>query len=116
MLRRSPRIEDRDLMHALTHGAVGRTWLLGIKLAPQIADRIFLQRNSRISALLRAVMHQAILANVEITRPGAAPPLIRPPQRDIVLKGINAREAAFFQLLHLVVHAPFFIIQRLQLA
>src|ERR1700741_2659100 len=80
------------------------------------ADRVFLQRDAGITALLRAVMHQAVFANVEIARAGPATPLIRPSQGDVVLEGIHAREAALLQLLHLMIDAPLFVAQGLQLS
>ncbi len=61
-------------------------------------------------------MHQAVLADVEITGPGAASPLVGTSERDVVLEGVHARKAALLQLLHLVVDAPFLISQRLHLA
>src|SRR5216683_4804093 len=93
--------------------AMRRARLLRMELAAHIGNRVFLERNGRIPALLRAVMHQAVLANIEVARPGAAAPLIRAPQRDVVLKRIYAREATFLQSLHLVVDAPFFVVQGL---
>src|ERR1035437_3409570 len=94
---------------------MGRARLLRVELAAQIGNRVFLQRNARIAALLRAVMHQAVFADVEIACSGAAAPLIGAAERDVVLKGIDASEAAFFQSLHLVVHTPFFVVQGLHL-
>ena len=38
------------------------------------AARVFFQRNARIAALLRAVVHQAVLADVQVAASGAAPP------------------------------------------
>src|ERR1700688_3013257 len=86
-----------------------------MELAPQICDCIFLQRNAGMNALLGAVVHQPILANIEVAPASAAAPLIRTAKRDVVLKGVNAREAAFLEILHLVIHTPFFVVQRLYL-
>src|SRR5271157_5890483 len=110
----SPRIQDRHLVHA-RYRAMRRARLLRLELAAQIGKRISLQRNARVPALLRAVMHQPVLANIEVARPGPAAPLVRAAQRDVVLKRIHPRKAAFLQSLHLVVHAPFFVVQGLQL-
>src|ERR1035438_1824171 len=85
-------------MHA-RYRAMGRARLLRMELAAQIGQRVFLQRNGRIPALLRAVMHQPVLANVEVARSGATAPLIRAPQRDVVLKRIHPREAALLEVL-----------------
>ena len=54
----------------------------------------FSERNARIAALLRAPVHQAVLADVEIARAGAAPPVVRLALGDIVLETVDAREAA----------------------
>src|SRR5208282_2455402 len=102
------------LVHA-RYRAMRRARLLGMELAAHIGKRVFLQRNGRIAALLRAVMHQPVLANIEVARSGSTAPLIRTAQRNVVLKGIHAREAAFLQPLHLVVDAPFFVVQGLNL-
>src|SRR5579883_3122934 len=57
----------------------------------------------------------ARLADVEIARPGAAPPLVGTPLRDVVLERIDAREAALLQRLHLLIHRALLRVQRLQL-
>src|SRR5580698_6957199 len=89
--------------------------LLRIKLAAYIGPRVFLQRNGRISALLRAIMNQAILADVEVARSSATAPLIGTAQRDVVLESIHTGKAAFLQSFHLVVHALLLVIQGLHL-
>src|ERR1019366_4893552 len=73
-LRRAPGIEDRYLVHA-RYRAMRRARLLRMELTAYIGKRVFLQRNARIPALLRPVMHQPVLANVEVARPGATTPL-----------------------------------------
>lgn len=88
----------------------------GVKLAPQIGDCVFFEGNTRIAALLRAVMNEPILADIKIAAAGAAAPLIRAPEGDVVLKCIYACETAFLERLHLVVDALLFGIQRLHLA
>src|SRR5579862_8010827 len=87
-----------------------------MKFAAQVCNRIFRQWNAWISTLLRAVVHQAVFANVEIAPASAATPLVRLPQGNIVLKRIDARKAAFLQALHLVIHPALFVIQRLHLS
>src|SRR5580704_18308595 len=101
-------------MHA-RYGAMRSTRLLRLELAAYIRNCVFLQRNPRIAALLRAVMHQAILANVEIARSSATAPLIGKAQRDVVLEGIYTGKAAFLQPLHFVVNALLVVVQRLHL-
>ena len=60
-------------------------------------------------------MHQAVLADVQVARARAAAPLVGPALGDIVLKGIDAGEAALFEVFHRVIDLAFFVIQRLQL-
>src|ERR1700741_2699923 len=86
------------------------------ELAPDVGHSVLLQGHGRISALLRAVMHKAVFADVEITGAGAASPLVWTPQRDIVLERIDASEAALLQRFHGVVYGALFVIERLQLA
>src|SRR5438270_4296101 len=96
--------------------AVRRASFFRQVFAADISDRVLLKWNSWIAALLRAVMHQPVLADIQITGAGAASPLVRLPEGDVVLKRINPGEAAFFKRLHLVIDTTFFIRQRLQLS
>src|SRR6185312_5429678 len=66
-------------------------------------------------ALLRAVMYQAVFANVEVARASPAAPLVGTPLGNVVLEAVDAGEAALLHRLHLGVHPPLIIIQRLQL-
>src|SRR5579863_3289491 len=50
------------------------------------------ERNAGVAALLRAVMDEAVLANVEVARAGAAAPVVFAARGDIVLKRIDARK------------------------
>jgi hypothetical protein len=45
----------------------------------KVGARVFLEWDGRISALLRAVVHQTILANIKVAAAGAAAPLIAQP-------------------------------------
>ena len=58
-------------------------------------------------------MHQPVLANVEVPRAGSAAPLVGAAVGDIVLERIDAREAAPFEILHLVIDATLFVTKRL---
>src|SRR5262245_2584612 len=75
-LRIAPSIKDRNLVHA-RDGAVWRAGFFGEVFAADILDGVLLERNRGVAALLRAVVHQAILADVKISRPCAAAPLVR---------------------------------------
>src|SRR5581483_1263485 len=115
MLRGAPGIEDRNLVHA-GNGAMRGTAFFGEILATDIGNCVFFQRDAGIPPLLRAVMHQPILADVEVARSGAATPLVRTSLGNVVLEGIDTGEAAPLQGLHLVIDAALFIAKRLQLA
>src|SRR5579863_5754335 len=115
LLRRAPGIEDRNLMHA-RYGAVRRAGFLGEEFAAQVVASVGFERNAGIAALLRAVMHQPIFANVEIPPARAAAPVVGLALCNVVLKSVNAGEAGLFERLHFVVDAAFFFAQRLHLA
>ena len=93
-LRAAPTIEDGDLMDA-GNGAMRRARFFGVVLAVAAFGGVFRERNSRIAALLGTVVHQSVLADIEITRAGAAAPSVFASGGDIVLEGIDAREGAF---------------------
>ncbi len=82
--------------------AVWRTALFGEEFAANVLFGVVGDRDARISALLGAVMDQAVFADIEITGPGAAFPIVWPAHSNIVLKIIQASItglANFFQLL-----------------
>ena len=114
VLRGAPRIEDRNLVHA-GHRAVRRAAFFREIFAADIVARVSLERNARIAALLRTIVHQPVFADIEIARAGAAAPVIRQTLGDVVLKRVDPREAALFQRLHLVINPPLFVAQGLQL-
>src|SRR5438128_113152 len=114
MLRGSPGVKNRHLVDTGNRAVWGARFLRH-KFAAYVRERIFLQRDGRVPTLLRAVMHQPVLTDVEVTSSGTAAPLVGTPQRDIVLETVYAREAAFFQRLHFVVNPPLLISEWLQL-
>lgn len=69
---------------------MGRAGFARVILAPQVLPRVFLQRHGGIAALLGAVVHQAVFADVEVTAPGAATPVVRPAVGDVFLKLVKA--------------------------
>ncbi len=83
--------------------------------AAQIVARVAREWNAGIAALLRAVVHESVLADVEITRPGAAAPVVGQAPGNVVLKRVDAGKAALFERLHFVIDAALFLAQRLQL-
>ena len=48
-------------------------------------------RNARIPALLAAIVHQPVLADVQVARPRPAPPVVRPPLHNRFLKLVELR-------------------------
>src|ERR1700758_1803207 len=93
-----------------------RTRFLRQVFPPDIRDRVLLQRHAWIAALLRAVVHQPVFADVEVAGPGAAAPLVWSSLCNIVLERIDAREAALLHCLHGMVHRALFLIERLKLS
>ena len=57
--------------------------------AVDVVHGVLLEWNSRIAALLRAVVNQTVFANVKVTSPGAALPFVLDAVRDIVLKIVH---------------------------
>ncbi len=85
-----------------------RAGFLRKELAADIGNRIFFQRDARVAALLRAVVDQPILANVEVSCARAAAPVVGFSFGDVVLEAIDAREAALFQIFHFMINALLF--------
>src|SRR5262249_43287409 len=106
-LRGAPGIEDRDLVHA-GDGAVRGAAFFAEVFAADIGHGVGFERNRGESALLRAVVHEPVFADVEVARAGAAAPLVGAALGDVVLKGVHAREAALLHGLHLVVDGALF--------
>ena len=115
MLRRAPGVKDGNLVHA-GNRAVRRAAFFREVFAADVVAGVGFERNAGIAALLRAVVHQAVFADVEIARAGAAAPVVRLALRNVVLESVDAREAALFHGLHLVIDAALFFAERLQLA
>src|SRR5882724_1342756 len=112
MLWRPPGIKDRNLMHA-GNRAMRRARFLGEIFAADVLYGVLLKRNRWVATLLRAVVHQSVFADVEISRTCAAAPRVRTAQSYIVLERIDTREAALLEIFHLVIDASLFISQRL---
>jgi len=70
---------------------------------------------SGIAALLGTIMHQPVLADIEIARAGTAAPVVRPAQGDVVLELIEASIAVLAQLLHLGENRLCFVVERTEL-
>jgi hypothetical protein len=74
-LRVAPVVEHSDLLRA-GDGAARRARLLGAILVFKVLAGVFLEGNGGISALLRAVVNQPILADLEVAAADSAAPLV----------------------------------------
>src|SRR6185437_16078956 len=115
MLRGAPAVNCGNLVDA-GDGAMRRAGFFRKEFAANIGDRIFFQRDARISALLRAVVHQPVLADVQVPRACSATPIVGFSFGDVVLEAVDAGKTALFQALHLVINTLLLAIERLQLA
>src|SRR6187402_1085203 len=101
-------------MHA-TDGAVRSAALFGEELPLYICSGVLRQGRSRVSALLRTVVHQTVLADVEVTSTRAATPVIRHTVGNLLLKSVEARVRAARQVSHLLPDAALFAAKRAKL-
>jgi hypothetical protein len=95
VLPAAPEVDVGNLVHAGDRAA-RRAGFGGVVFAADIFERVFHQRLGRVAALLRAVVHQAVLADIEVARAGAAAPVILFAVRDVVLEIVDLRVAGFF--------------------
>src|SRR5450432_876557 len=89
-LRRPPMVDVTDPVHA-PYRAIRRATLGGEKLPLHVGRCVLANRNPRVPALLAAVVHQPVLADIQVPRPRPAPPLVRPPLRNRSLKLVELR-------------------------
>src|SRR5690606_16894966 len=90
LLLAAPLVEDARPVHAADR-AERRAGLLGVELAADVLARVLRERDARVAALLRAVVHEALLADVEVAGAGAALPVVRLAVDEVVLKPADAR-------------------------
>src|SRR5689334_6690395 len=81
----APEIKVRNLVHA-GDSAKRSARLLRNVLAADILDGVLFQRLTGEAALLRAVVDQAVFADVQVPRSGAAFPLVGAPPGNVVLE------------------------------
>src|SRR5271169_2566225 len=103
------------MMHA-RHGTVRSAALFGEELAANVGDRVLLHRYAGIAALLRAVVHQAVFADVEVARTCAAAPLVGPAIGNVVLEPAEAGVIMLFERLHFQKDIAFILAERLELS
>src|SRR5215471_8427113 len=90
-----------------------------MKFAFQIFGAILLERNTRTTALLRAIVDESILADVEIPASGAAFPVVRISLYEVLLKLVvvgKSRKRLAPDLNDLLIDLDFAFTQRPQLA
>src|SRR4029453_2659066 len=86
----SPEVHRRHAMDA-AHRAVGCAGFGRRELASNVVDRIRLERHGWVTPLVGAVMHESILADVEVSRPRTATPVVGFAVRQVFLKPGDAR-------------------------
>src|SRR5215510_12337890 len=89
-LRASPEVHRRHTMDAAHRAERGARLGRG-ELAADVVDGVAVERHGGEAALLRAVVHEPVFADVEVARARAAPPLVRPAVRDVVLEAADPR-------------------------
>src|SRR5262249_55276936 len=93
-LGRAPVVEHRHLLDA-GDGAEFRAGFFGVKLALQVFARVLFERDAGKAALLRAVMDEAVFADVQVTRARPAAPVVRPAVSQVLLELIQPSELLF---------------------
>src|SRR5271169_5690655 len=99
-----------------TNRAVRRAGLFGEEFALEVGLGVLGQWHAGEAALLRAVVHQAVLADVEVARSGTAAPVVGLSVSDGFLELVEAGIIALLPVAHLEVNATFFVLERLELA
>ena len=87
----APEVNYGNLVHARNRAARGAA-LLRQKLALPLLIGIIFQWNARVPTLLRAIMNEAVLADIQIARTGPAPPVVLASLCNVVLEIVQARE------------------------
>src|SRR5436190_24003795 len=88
--------------------------LRGVVLACDVVASPLGERHAGNTTLLRAVVHEPVLADVEVTRASAASPVIRFAFDQVCLEAANPRVHARTDANGLVVDRTFALAQRLQ--
>src|SRR5690606_24885613 len=81
----APLVGHAGAVHAADR-AVRRALLRGVELARDVFARVARERDAGRAALLRAVVHEPVLADVQVPRAGAALPVVRLALEQVVLK------------------------------
>src|SRR5258707_526692 len=86
--------------------------LLGKVFTLDVGEGVFLEWNSGITALLRAIVHETVLTDIQVTGACAAFPVIGFTSRKLFLKPVKAAVALFAIALDFAVDAFFAPVQR----
>lgn len=108
-------IDDGNLLDAADRAGRSARFLSGV-LALDVGECVLLERNPGIATLLRAVMNEAIFANVEVSGAGSASPIVRLSVREVVLEPIEPAVTLFSVILDLAIDALFASVERLHRA
>ena len=114
-MRGAPVVYVADFMDT-ADGAVRRAAFRGEELALDVIGSVVGKRNAWVAALLAAVVHQAVLADVQVTRAGAAAPIVGFPLGNGGLKVVESRIVDLFPPAHFFVHDLFVGLEGLELA
>src|SRR5205085_4497761 len=113
LLRVAPVVEDGDLVRAGDR-AERRAPLLGVVLALHVGLSVLGERDAGRAALLRAVVDESVLADVEVARAGAAAPGVSLARGEVVLEPPQTRVLRLVQPLQLLVDLALALGQGLQ--
>src|SRR5262245_66683755 len=82
-------------------GTVRSTRFLGEIFSSEIIASVMFERNSGIASLLRAVMNQAVLTDIEVASTRPAAPVVGLRIRQVVLEVVHPGITPLTQVLHL---------------
>jgi hypothetical protein len=105
-------IDHRNLLDAADR-AMGSARFFCDVFALDVGERVVPERNAGIAALLRAVVNEALLANIQIPRPGSAVPVVRSSPGEVFLKPIKPAVAVFAVGFDFAINPFFASVQRL---
>ncbi len=108
-------IDVAHLVHT-TDSAIRRAAFFSQEFALNICRGVLRERDAGVATLLRAIVHQAKLANVEISSARSTPPIVGLTVGYCFLKMIEARVTAARQLAYAIPDRALRFAQRLQLA
>src|SRR5262245_61249486 len=115
LLRSAPVVQHGDLLNAGNSAVFGARFFI-IEFPLDILRGVIFEWNCRKTALLRAVMDKAVLADIEVSRACAAPPVMRPSIGQVILKFVEPRPALLAETLQLFVNPRLLRLERFELS